>query len=133
MTERRNLNPPGMTFAGMSQGVALGDLIHVSGQVALRDGKVTGIGDAAAQARQCFANIEAVLRLAGATMGDIVALRCYLVDAEHYAGYASVKNALFAGNPPCGTAVVVKALLSPGFLLEVEAVAQRSPAPPAKG
>lgn len=126
MTERQNLNPPGMTFAGMSQGVAKGDLIHVSGQVSLDEGKIVGIGDAAAQARQCFVNIEAVLKLAGATLDDVVALRCYLVDAEHYAGYASVKNALFAANPPCGTAVIVKGLLSPDFLLEVEAVAQRS-------
>lgn len=125
MTDRQNLNPPGMTFAGMSQGVAKGGLIHISGQVSLDQGKVVGIGDAAAQARQCFVNIEEVLRLAGATLDDVVALRCYLVDASHYAAYASVKNALFADNPPCGTAVVVKALLSPDFLLEVEAVAQR--------
>ncbi|MEO3388806.1 RidA family protein [Mesorhizobium sp. CAU 1741] len=125
MTDRQNLNPSGMTFPGMSQGVAKGDLIHISGQVSLDAGKVVGIGDAAAQARQCFANIEAVLSLAGATLNDVVALRCYLVEAEHYAHYASVKNTLFEGNPPCGTAVIVKSLLSPDFLMEVEAVAQR--------
>jgi len=79
-----------------------------------------------AQARQCFANIEAVLQLAGATLDDVVALRCYLVDAEYYQAYAGVKNALFDANPPCGTAVIVKGLLSPDFLMEVEAVAQIS-------
>jgi len=124
--ERRNLNPPGMKFPGMSQGVLKGDLIHVSGQVSLQEGKVVGIGDPVAQARQCFANIEAVLQLAGATLDDVVALRCYLVDAEYYQAYAGVKNALFDANPPCGTAVIVKGLLSPDFLMEVEAVAQIS-------
>lgn len=128
MVERRNLNPPGMTFVGMSQGVAKGELIHVSGQVSLCAGKVVGIGDATAQAQQCFANIEAVLKLAGATFDDVVALRCYLVEAKYYDAYASAKNSLFADNPPCGTAIVVKELLSPDFLMEVEAVAQRSTA-----
>lgn len=71
-----------------------------------------------------FPNIEAVLALGGAELADVVALRCYLVDAEHYAAYASVKNALFAENSPCGTAVIVKGLLLPELLMEVEAVAQ---------
>lgn len=124
---RQNLNPPGMKFPGMSQGVAKGDLIHVSGQVSLQEGKVVGIDDPVAQARQCFANIEAVLRLAGASLDDIVVIRCYLVDAKYYDAYAAVKNALFEVNPPCGTAVIVKELLSPDFLMEVEAVAQLTP------
>jgi len=115
-----------MKFPGMSQGVAKGDLIHVSGQVSLEEGKVIGIGDPVAQARQCFTNIEAVLQLAGATLDDVVALRCYLVEAKYYEAYAGVKNALFDANPPCGTAVIVKGLLSPDFLMEVEAVAQLS-------
>jgi 2-iminobutanoate/2-iminopropanoate deaminase len=124
MSKRQELNPVGMAFPGMSQGVRVGDTIHVSGQVSLREGKLTGIGDAEAQARQCFANIEATLALAGAGLSDVVALRCYLVDAAHYQAYAAVKNAIFAENPPCGTAVIVKALLLPELLMEVEAVAQ---------
>ncbi|MCI5074479.1 RidA family protein [Oricola sp.] len=122
-TRRECLNPPGMAFAGMSQGVRVGDTIHVSGQVALRDGGVIGIGDPEAQARQCLANIEAVLNLSGAGLADVVALRCYLVDAAHYPAYSAVKNALFPIDPPCGTAVIVKGLLLPELLIEVEAVA----------
>ena len=123
---RKALNPPGMTYPGMSQGVLQDRTIHISGQVALKDGKITGIGDAGEQAKQCFVNIEAVLALAGATLADVVSLRCYLVDAAHYPAYAAVKNALFAENPPCGTAVIVKGLLFPELLLEVEAIAQLS-------
>ena len=125
MSGRQTLDPPGMRFAGMSQGVASGGTIHVSGQIALRDGGLVGVGDAAEQARQCFANIEAVLALAGVRLADVVALRCYLVDAAHYPAYAAVKNALFTVDPPCGTAVIVKGLLLPEALLEVEAVAER--------
>ncbi len=123
MVAMDRFNPPGLAFEGMSQAVRHGGLIHVSGQVALRDGKPTGESDAEAQARQCFVNLEAALAEAGATLADVVLLRCYLIDAEHYQAYAKVKNALFAAHPPCGTAVIVKALLLPEFVMEVEAVA----------
>ena len=116
-------NPPGLQFEGMSQAVVHDGLVHVSGQVALRDGKPAGGGDAEAQARLCFANLEAVLNEAGSALSDVILLRCYLTDAELYPAYAKVKNELFSAHPPCGTAVIVKALLLPELLLEVEAVA----------
>ena len=116
-------NPPGMAFPGMSQAVRAGDWVMISGQVALSDGHVVGIGDAAAQARQVFANIEAALQAAGAGLGDVVNLRCYLTSKAAYAGYAAVKNGVFADNPPCSTAVIISELLLPDLLMEVEATA----------
>jgi 2-iminobutanoate/2-iminopropanoate deaminase len=92
MSDIERVDPPGMRFAGMSQAVRRGDWITVSGQVALKDGQVVGIGDAAAQARQCFANIGTVLAEAGASLGDVVSLRCFLTDRSAYEGYAEVKN-----------------------------------------
>jgi 2-iminobutanoate/2-iminopropanoate deaminase len=77
-------DPPGMRFPGMSQAVRCGEWVTVSGQVALKNGQVVGAGDAAAQARQCFANIEAALAEAGASLSDIVTLRCYLTDKSAY-------------------------------------------------
>lgn len=116
-------NPPGMAFPGMSQAIRCGDWVTVSGQVALRDGQVVGPGDAAEQARQCFANIAAALAAAGAMMEHVTNLRCYLTTKSAYAGYAAVKNALFADHPPCSTAVIVAELLLPDLLMEVEATA----------
>jgi enamine deaminase RidA (YjgF/YER057c/UK114 family) len=123
MSGIERFDPPGMRFAGMSQAVRAGDWITISGQVALSDGKVVGIGDPAAQARQCFANIEAALAAAGAGLSDVVALRCYLTDKSAYAGYAEVKNLLFAGHPPASTTVIISALLLPELLMEVEVTA----------
>jgi enamine deaminase RidA (YjgF/YER057c/UK114 family) len=120
-------NPPGLVFEGMSQAVLHDGLIHVSGQVALRDGAPVGAGDPEAQARQCFANLEAVLREAGAGLSGVILLRCYLTDAEFYSAYAKVKNELFRAHPPAGTAVIVKALLLPALLMEVEAIAAPGP------
>lgn len=119
------LDPPGMAFPGMSQGVRCGQFILVSGQVALAGGKIVGEGDSETQARQCFANIAAVLAEDGSGLSDIVSLRCYLTSADHYAGYGKVKAELVGASAPASSAVIVAGLLVPGLLMEVEAVAWR--------
>jgi enamine deaminase RidA (YjgF/YER057c/UK114 family) len=123
MTDIQRFDPPGARFAGMSQAVRCGEWVIVSGQVALGDGKVVGIGDATAQARQCFANIDDALAAAGASLSDVVGLRCYLVAKAAYGGYAAVKNELFGDRPPASTTVVVNELLLPDLLMEIEATA----------
>ena len=107
----------------MSQAIRCGDWVIVSGQVALREGKVVGVGDAAAQARQCFQNMEAALREADATLAQVVNLRCYLTSKDAYSGYGAVKSELFSVQQPCSTAVIVAGLLLPDLLLEVEGYA----------
>ena len=123
MSGIERFDPPGTRFQGMSQAVRAGDWITVSGQVALKDGNVVGVGDAAAQARQCFANIEVALAEAGASLGNIVSSRCYLVGKTAYEGYAQIKNMLFTDHPPASTTVIISALLLPELLMEIEAVA----------
>ena len=123
MSAAERFDPPGMRFPGMSQAVRCGEWITVSGQVALKDGQVVGAGDATAQARQCFANIEAALAEAGASLEDVVSLRCYLVDKSAYEGYADIKSMLFKDKSPASTTVIISALLIPALLMEVEAVA----------
>ncbi len=115
---------PGLSFAGMSQAVRGGDLVLVSGQVALDSrGELVGENDAAAQAAQALANVEAALAAAGATRTDLVKLTCFLTDPADYPAYAAAKAARFGPVAPASTCVVVSALLDPRFLLEVEAVA----------
>ena len=79
--------------------------------------------DPTAQARQCFDNIAAVLAEAGASLADIVSLRCFLTDKSAYQGYAEVKGMLFQKEAPASTTVIINALLVPDLLMEVEAVA----------
>lgn len=115
---------PGLSFAGMSQAVRHGDLVHVSGQVALAPGgELVGEGDAAAQAEQALANVEAALTAAGARAEDTIKLTCFLLDAADYPAYAKAKAERFGAAAPASTCVVVKELLDPRLLLEVEAVA----------
>jgi enamine deaminase RidA (YjgF/YER057c/UK114 family) len=118
------VNPEGMRFTGMSQATVADGWIQVSGQVALSNGALVGADDATAQAEQSFANVLAVLAAAGAGPEHVMKLVCYLTDRAAYGGFAAVRNRIFAGHPPASSVVVVKELLVPGLLMEIEAVAR---------
>ena len=115
----------GIKWPGTCQMSGAGEWLLVSGQLALRDGKLVGENDPHAQAMQCFSNLSAVLSLADATLADVVKLTCFATSAAAYSGYAAIKSTLFTSRPPAGTTVIVAALLVPGALLEVEALAHR--------
>jgi enamine deaminase RidA (YjgF/YER057c/UK114 family) len=115
---------PHLKSDAISQAVRAGDVIAVSGQVALgADGRVVGEADSYAQAEQTFDNLEAVLHAAGAGLDDIISLTCYLVGPEHYPAYAAVRARRLGPHRPAGTAVIVAGLLDPRFLMEVQALA----------
>lgn len=115
-----------LTFPGMSQLVRFGDLIFLSGQCSMDEhAEVVGEDDPLAQARRIFANIETLLAAEGSTLADIVKLVCFVVSPAVYSAYAQVKAELFPSDGPAGTTVVVKELLNPRFLLEVDATAIR--------
>lgn len=122
--ERGRFDLPGLAFPGMSQAVRDGDLVLVSGQVALdADGEVVGENDWEAQAEQTLANLSAALAAAGARDDDVLKLTCFLTDPAGYSAYAAAKNRRFESTAPASTCVIVTALLDPRLLLEVEAIA----------
>jgi 2-iminobutanoate/2-iminopropanoate deaminase len=124
---RTSYNPSeALTFPGMSQSVQFGDFVFLSGQCSMdENAAVVGEDDPVAQAYQIFQNIEALLAVEGSTLADIVKLTCFVVSPEAYSAYALVKSEIFPSDGPAGTTVVVKALLNPRFLLEVDATAVR--------
>ncbi|MCH8186884.1 MAG: RidA family protein [Chloroflexi bacterium] len=109
---------------GFSPATKAGNLVFVSGQVSTdAEGKLVGRGDCGAQSEQCFKNVEAALQAAGATMADVTKITCFLVNSEDYSAYAAVRLRLFPENGPASATVIIKALVSPDFLVEVEAFA----------
>lgn len=76
-----------------------------------------------AQARQVFTNIQDVLKLAGASMKDIVKLNAYLTDFTLFAPYAEVRREFFAEASFASTGVEVKRLVHEDLLLEIEVIA----------
>jgi reactive intermediate/imine deaminase len=108
----------------MSQGVKIGNLLFISGQIALDpNGKVVGEGDLKAQSHKVYENIEAILDQAGGTFENIVKVTAYLTDMTRYGQYNEVRGKFFKDLRPASTTVEVKGLAFPGLLVEVEAVA----------
>ena len=108
---------------GMSAAVRFGELIAVSGQVAMNErGELVGRGDFAAQAEQCFANIARVLAQAGGSLKDVVSLTTYLTSRELAPLFLQARARHFPERPPATTTVVAQ-LLSPDFLIEIQALA----------
>jgi enamine deaminase RidA (YjgF/YER057c/UK114 family) len=98
--------------------------VYVSGQVAVdARGNVVGEGDAARQSAQVFDNMEAALKAAGATLQDVTKITAFLVNQPDYAAYAAERLKRFGDNGPASSTVIVKGLVNPKCLIEVEAIA----------
>ena len=106
-----------------SLGVRSGNLIFVSGTVGWRpDGSVPA--DLREQCRQMYENVRRVLRAAGSSLEHVVSTTTYLVNASDYRTLIEVRAQYFAKDPPASAVVVVKELVRPDLLVEVEAVAE---------
>ncbi|MEU2777985.1 RidA family protein [Streptomyces sp. NPDC007162] len=104
---------------------AAGRLVAVSGQLPLdEDGELVGEGDPEAQARQVFENLRRCLAAAGAGFDDVVKLTYFVTDMAHMPALRSARAAHIPDDRlPASSAVQVAALVSPRFLMEVEALA----------
>ncbi|TBR39946.1 MULTISPECIES: RidA family protein [Dyella] len=94
----------------------------IPGNVYDADGKVTGY-DIAAQCRQVFANVRAVLEASGARWEDLVDVTVYLTDMSHdFATYNKLYAEHFAGVDACRTTLGITALPTP-IAIELKCVA----------
>ena len=104
---------------------ATGRLVAVSGQLALdEDGKLVGPGDPAAQARQVFENLDRCLAAAGAGFEHVVKLTYFVTDMAHMPAVRAARTAHIPDDRlPASSAIQVAGLVSPDFLMEIEALA----------
>ncbi|MGJ6969593.1 RidA family protein [Streptosporangium sp. G11] len=103
----RRWNPPGPAaplgrYSHLATAPADHELLMISGQVGvLEDGTLAG-PDAESQARQVFANIESLLRSAGAGPEHLIKLFTMLSGTEHLAGSRAAQGEVFARWYPRG-------------------------------
>lgn len=105
----------------------MGDWLLISGQIGIRpDGSVpTGLRE---QTALVFGHLKAAVESEGMSMGDIVKFTTYLTEASQAAEFSAAREELFAelypeGGYPANTTVVVKGLVLPELLIEIEAIA----------
>ena len=109
-------------IVGYSRAVRVGGQVFVTGTVATDEsGNAVASGDMYAQARQSLANIEKVLKRAGASMKDVVRTRMFVTDISRWEEAGRAHGEYFKGIRPCTTMVEVSKLISPEYLIEIEA------------
>lgn len=106
-----------------SQGVKIGNMVFVSGQLPIdpQTGKFPD-DDIAVLTRRSLDNISAVLYEAGMTMRDVVKTTIFLVDMNDFKAVNEVYAGYFDDVAPARSAVAV-AELPKGARIEIEAIA----------
>lgn len=111
-------------IVGYSRAVRIGNTIEVTGTVAVDDtGAVVGAGDPYTQTAYILKKIERVLQQAGASLTDIVRTRMFVTDISRWEEYGKAHGEVFGSILPCTTMVEVSKLISPEYLIEIEATA----------
>ncbi|HUL04759.1 MAG TPA: RidA family protein [Candidatus Acidoferrum sp.] len=126
----KRLNPPTVVkpFSRYSQAVevpANARWLHISGQVgATQDGTI--LKGFEAQAKQCWANINAILAAAGMGAEDLVKANIFVTNADTVAASRKIRDEALKGAEPASTFLVVAALAHPDLVVEIEAVAAKA-------
>jgi 2-iminobutanoate/2-iminopropanoate deaminase len=103
--------------------VRAGDLVIVSGQGGMRDGKIVD-GGVPAQTTQAIANVQELLAEAGAQLSDVVKTLCFLTDMGTFAEFNQAYADAFGEHRPARSTVGVAALPG-GIVVEIEAWAYK--------
>jgi 2-iminobutanoate/2-iminopropanoate deaminase len=123
---RREIRVDGLAdpISHYTDAVVAGELLFVSGLIAVdRHGALVGGDDVAAQTRQVFENLRAVLDEAGCRFEDVVKVTVYLTDVDDRPKINPVRQEVFGDARPASTLVEVSRLVVPGAKVEIEAVA----------
>jgi len=97
----------------------------VVGPEAARDegGNIVGKGDMGAQLEQVGKNVGACLKVAGASLSDIIETRTYVADPDQLVKYVDLRKRYFGSASPARTIVQKDRLSDPDGLVEVMAFA----------
>ncbi|MGO1070734.1 RidA family protein [Lysobacter sp. CA199] len=107
----------------LSQGIAFGDLLFVSGQAgAGDDGKIVD-GGFRAQGEQAFANLRRALEAGGSSLKDVIKVTIFVTDMSHFQDVVELRRAFFSAPYPADTIAEIKALYDPKAMIEIEAIA----------
>lgn len=105
-----------------SQAIATqGRMIFLAGQIGLSPNSGVLAEGLEKQAKQVFANIEAIARASGGTLDDIVKLTIFLTDMNDFPHINTIMESLFSKPYPARSTIQVAALPR-GAMVEIEAV-----------
>lgn len=126
----RRLISSGSTFeaqVGYSRAVVAGDWVFVSGTTGFDYSTMSIVDDIVAQTEQCLRNIEAALRQADSSLGDVVRVTYVLPDGAEFERCWPVLRRHFGDVRPAAM-MIAAGLADPRMKIEIEVTALKRPA-----
>ncbi|MCY7349588.1 MAG: RidA family protein [Cytophagaceae bacterium] len=112
---------------GYSHAVRIGDDLKISGAVSMDDaGNLTAKGDLSQQMKNCYADLDKVLKHYGYTFDDVVVENVYTTSMAGFINVSAYRNLIYKKQFPTGTWLEVKGLALPGQLIEIDMEAHKT-------
>ena len=114
------LNEP---ISHYTDAVRFDNLLFISGLAPVDENmNLVGGEDVAAQTRQIFEHMKAILEAAGAGFADVLRVTVYLTDINDRVAINPVRQEYFGEARPASTLIGVNELAVPGMKVEIEAI-----------
>jgi len=105
----------------LSRAVRAGDMIYLTGQIPMLDGKPMTEGSIEEQTRNCMEQIKATLALADCDMSNIVKTTVWLKERSDFPGFDATYGEYFNAEPPARTGLLNDFLVD--IKVEIECIA----------
>ncbi|MCU0398087.1 MAG: RidA family protein [Cyclobacteriaceae bacterium] len=111
-------------IVGYSRAVLVNNQLEVTGTVAVDEhGKLVGKDNMFEQTRFILGKMERVINEAGFQLSDVTRTRIFVTDISRWQEVGKAHQEFFGAIKPATTMVEVRALISPEYLVEIEASA----------
>tara|TARA_R110002073_G_scaffold4213_1_gene27931 strand:+ start:71057 stop:71515 length:459 start_codon:yes stop_codon:yes gene_type:complete len=112
---------------GYAHAVKIGNAIKISGAVSMDDeGNPTAVGDLAQQMKNCYADLEKILKHYGGSFDDVVVENVFTTNMPLFLENAAYRSTIYTNHFPTGSWLGVKELAIPEFMIEIELEAHLS-------
>lgn len=112
---------------GYSHAVKIGNNIKISGAVSMDDsGNPTAVGDLAQQMKNCYADLDIILKHYGCTFDDVIVENIFTTNMAEFLESAEYRNTIYTKHFPTGSWLGVKELAIPEFMIEIELEVHKS-------
>ena len=112
---------------GYSHAVKIGDDLKISGAVSMDDnGVIVAPGNMEQQMKNCYTDLEKILKHYGYTFDDVVAENVYTTNMDDFIKLSGFRNSIYKKQFPTGTWLEVKGLAIKGQLIEIDMEAHKS-------
>jgi enamine deaminase RidA (YjgF/YER057c/UK114 family) len=120
--ERKNIltGSPWEDKMGYCRAVRIGNIIEVSGTVAIIDGDKVKADDAYAQTLNILERVEKVLEELSVGMKDVIRTRIFTTDVSTFENVAKAHATFFKDIKPTTGFYGINQLVAPEYLVEIE-------------